>query len=331
MKQIKVICFLNPLSCDGRSVGRWKEVEKIFGELNINHELILHRGDLTERILDVLKAGVPDPTCIVGVGGDGTHNALINGIMKFKEANPGAYIPSYSIIPFGTGNNIAKSFNMSPMENLLFNEIRRAVISTVWGADYRLDLGKIGDRYFVDGFACGIDAGILKGRCRDKAFLQKFPVISWMTRGYLVYLFNVIKNLFGYKSVRGEIEVDGTGRYSGKILNIIINNTRIYAGEFDLTDTAYANDGKLDILISKGFPNYLKRYLLSHRHFPRKIRKLGSFGENSVYHIKGKVFRINLDKPVPAQVDGEQIPDSKEFTIETLPSAITLKIPVEPA
>jgi len=331
LKQIKVICFLNPLSCDGRSVGRWKEVEEIFRELNISYELILHRGDLTEKMIDVLKAGVPDPTCIVGVGGDGTHNALINGIMKFKETNPGAYIPSYSIIPFGTGNNIAKSFNMSPMENLLFNEIRRAVISTVWGADYKLDLGKIGDRYFVDGFACGIDASILKGRCRDKVLLQKFPVISWMTRGYLVYLFNVIKNLFGYKPVKGEIEVDSAGRYSGEILNIIINNTRIYAGEFDLTDTAYANDGKLDILISKGFPNYLKRYLLSHRHFPRKIRKLGSFGENSVYHIKGKVFKIRLKEPVPAQVDGEQIPDSIEFTIETIPSAITLKIPVEPA
>lgn len=331
MKQIKIICFLNPLSCDGRSVERWKEVEGIFKELDINYELILHRGDLTAKLIDVLKAGIPDPTCIVGVGGDGTHNALINGIMKFKETNVGAYIPSYSIIPFGTGNNIAKSFNMSPMENLLFNEIRRAVISTVWGADYRLDLGKIGGRYFVDGFACGIDAGILKGRCRDKALLQKIPIISWMTRGYLVYLYNVMKNLFSYKSVNGEIEVDGTNRYSGKILNIIINNTRIYAGEFDLTDTAYANDGKLDILISKGFPNYLKRYLLSHRHFPRKIRKLGSFGDGSVYHIKGKVFKIKLGKSVPAQIDGEQIPDASEFTIETIPSAITLKIPVEPA
>jgi diacylglycerol kinase family enzyme len=331
VKQIKVICFLNPLSCDGRSVERWKEVEEIFKELKISYELILHRGDLTEKILEVLKAGIPDPTCIVGVGGDGTHNALINGIMKYKEANLGAYIPSYSIIPFGTGNNIAKSFNMSPMENLLFNEIRRAVISTVWGADYKLDLGKIGDRYFVDGFACGIDASILKGRCRDKAVLQKFPLIFWLARGYLVYLYNVTKNLFSYKSLNGEIEVDGTSRYSGKILNIIINNTRIYAGEFDLTDTAYANDGKLDILISRGFPGYLRRYLLSHRHFPRKIRKLGSFGENSVYHIKGKVFRIKLEKPVPAQIDGEQIPDSSEFRIETIPSAIILKIPVEPA
>ena len=331
MKQIKVICFLNPLSCDGRSVERWKEVEGIFRELEINYELIVHRGDLTAKVLDVLEAGVPDPACIVGVGGDGTHNALINGMMKYKEANVGAYMPSYSIIPFGTGNNIAKSFNMSPMENLLFNEIRRAVISTVWGADYRLDLGKIGSRYFADGFACGIDAGILKGRCRDKASLQKFPVVSRMAGGYLVYLYNVVKNLFGYKSATGEIEVDGVKKYSGKILNIIINNTRIYAGEFDLTDTAYANDGKLDILISKGFPNYLKRYLLSHRRFPRKIRKLGSLGENSACHIKGKVFKIRLEKPVPAQIDGEQIPDACEFTIETIPSAIILKIPVEPA
>jgi len=331
MKQIKVICFLNPLSCDGKSVERWKEVEGIFKELDISYELVSHAGDLSVKVLEVLKAGVPEPTTIVGVGGDGTHNALINGMMKFKESNPSAYLPSYAIIPFGTGNNIAKSFSMSPMENLIFNDIRRAVISTVWGADYKLDLGRIGDRFFADGFACGIDASILKGRDRDKSFFKKIPLLFWMVKGYLIYLYNVMKNLFGYKSVKGEIAIDGEKKYSGKILNIIINNTRIYAGEFDLTDTAYANDGKLDILISKGHASYLRRYLLSHRHFPRKIRKFGSFGEDSIYHIKGKVFKIKFDKPMPAQVDGEQIPDASEFTIETYPSAITLKIPVEPA
>ncbi len=331
MKKIKVICFLNPLSCDGTAVERWKEVEGIFRELDIAYELVSFEGDLSVKVQEVLKAGVPDPTTIVGVGGDGTHNALINGIMKFREANPGAYIPSYAIIPFGTGNNIAKSFSMSPMENLIFNEIRRAVISTVWGADYRLDLGRIGDRYFADGFACGIDAGILKGRDRDKSFYRRIPVLSWMARGYLIYIWNVFKNLLGYRAVKGEIEIDGEKKYSGDVLNIIINNTRIYAGEFDLTDTAYANDGKLDILISKGFGNYLRRYLLSHRHFPRKIRRMGSYGEDSVYHIKGKTFKIRLAAPVPAQVDGEQIPDAGEFTVETFPAAITLKIPVEPA
>ncbi len=331
MKKIKVICFLNPLSCDGRSVERWKEVEGIFKELDISYELVIHKGDLSEKMIEVLSAGVPDPTTIVGVGGDGTHNALINGMMKYRERNPGSYMPSYAIIPFGTGNNIAKSFSMSPMENLIFNDIRRAVISTVWGADYRLDLGRIGDRYFADGFACGIDASILKGRDKDKVFLRKIPFMFWIVKGYLIYLYNVMKNMFGYRSVKGEIEIDGQKKYDGRIFNIIINNTRIYAGEFDLTDTAYANDGKLDILISKGHANYLRRYLLSHRHFPRIIRRLGSYGEDSIYHIKGKVFRIKLDKPVPAQVDGEQISDAGEFTIETFPSAITLKIPVEPA
>jgi diacylglycerol kinase family enzyme len=220
---------------------------------------------------------------------------------------------------------------MSPVENFIFNEIRRAVISTVWGADYKLDLGRIGARYFADGFACGIDAGILKGRDKDRAIFMKIPGLAWMGRGYLIYLYNVLKNLLGYKTAKGEIEVDGEKVYSGKILNIIINNTRIYAGEFDLTDTAYANDGKLDILISKGRLDYLRRYLFSHRHFPRVIRKFGICRENYVRHFKGKVFKIKFDKAVAAQIDGEQIQDSSEFVIETVPSAITLKIPVEPA
>lgn len=327
----KVICILNPLSGDGASYKKWPDVERIFKELNIQYELILHRGDLSEKIQELLELYKTDSVTFAGIGGDGTHHALINGIMRFQEKNTDAHIPDYAIIPLGTGNNIAKSFGMGSLENLMFNDLRRAVIATVYGADFKLDVGKIGLSYFIDAFTAGIDAQILAGRNRDKSTMEENEFLYNLLKGYPLYIFNTLKSFNSCKPIHGEIEVDGEKWYSGELFNVIINNTRIYAGEFDLTDSALANDGMLDLLLFTGHADYLQRYLLSHRYLPRKIRSLASANQKFIRQIKGKRFSIRLGKITPAQLDGEEIPASNEFILEVIPEALTIKVPVEPA
>lgn len=327
----KIICILNSLSGDGASYKKWPEVEKIFNELAINYELVLHEGDLSEKIQELLKLYRTESVTFAGVGGDGTHHALINGIMRFKEKNPNAHIPEYAIIPLGTGNNIAKSFGMGSRENLMFNDLRRAVISTVYGADFKLDVGKIGLCYFIDAFTAGIDAHILAGRNRDKSTMEENEFPYKLLKGYPLYIFNTLKSFNRCNPIHGEIEVDGKKWYSGKLFNVIINNTRIYAGEFDLTDSALANDGMLDLLVFTGHADYLQRYLLSHRYLPRKIRSLASANQKFIQHVKGKKFSIRLEKITHAQLDGEEIASSDEFILEIIPEALTIKVPVEPA
>ena len=89
--------------------------------------------------------------------------------MNFRGKNPAAAIPPYAIIPFGTGNNIAKSFGFDPGFGNLNTCIESAVDTAVNGGEHQVDLGKVNGQWFLDAFTVGIDAHILSGRNRDRA------------------------------------------------------------------------------------------------------------------------------------------------------------------
>ncbi len=328
----KVFCFLNPLSCDGLSVRKWPAIERIFEELSIDCELVSFEGDLriaTERVLKGLKS--PGNATFAGVGGDGTHCAIINGMMNFKSANPHAELPFYSVIPLGTGNNIAKSFRLSRGDGFFSSELRRTVAGTVHGAEFKVDLGRMNGTCFLDAFTAGVDAHILAGRNRDRGRLGGIPLVGPLFRGYPLYVLNVLKSLGRCKHLECRVETDGNLFYEGGLFNVIFNNTRIYAGEFDPTYHAMANDGFLDMALHTGRRDYVLSYLFSYRQIPRKIRRILRRSRKTVPNAKIKSAVVSFSKKIPGQLDGEEIEPSDKYTIEILPRAITLKIPVEPA
>lgn len=327
----KVFCFLNPLSADGTAAARRPELESIFRDLSIDFEFVVHEGDLSQCVEGVLGKRLREMSAIAGVGGDGTHNALVNGLMKFQEENPTAILPPYCIIPFGTGNDIAKSFNISSWEGFLFSELRRGVAATRFGASYQADLGKIGERYFLDAFTTGVDAHILAGRNRETKFLRRNKLLYRLLKGYPIYVLCMLKSFRKCAPIQAKIEVDGKVWYEGDLFNIVINNTRIYAGVFDLTDSAFANDGLLDALIFTGQRDYVRRYFFSHRCLPREMRSFAKSRSESIRHCQGRQFDIELSKPLPAQVDGEEIESGTHFQINTYQNALSLKLPVEPS
>src|SRR5699024_12171008 len=74
---------------------------------------------------------------VVGAGGDGTINEVINGIAK-KE-----YRPGLGVIPVGTMNDFARAL-------LIPREVKKAVDIIVNGQTKQLDIGKVNDHYFIN-------------------------------------------------------------------------------------------------------------------------------------------------------------------------------------
>ncbi|HPN85204.1 MAG TPA: diacylglycerol kinase family protein [Victivallales bacterium] len=332
LKGHKVFCFLNPLSCEGYSLKKWPVIEGIFKELSIRHELISCKGDLKTEVERVLREIKPDdPVTFAGLGGDGTHCAIINAMLKFKDSNPSRKLPFYSIIPFGTGNNIAKSFRLSRGDSFFCSELRRSIAGTVYGAEFKVDVGRVNGIYFLDAFTVGIDAHILTGRNRDRSLLARIPVLNSIFRGYPLYVFNTIKSFRICKPLECKVELGGNIFYEGGLFNAIANNTRIYAGEFDPTDNAIANDGLLDLALHSGRKDYIWSYLLSYRRIPRRIRRILMKWMGEKLNSKFSSAKISFQKKIPAQIDGEEIEASDNYIVEVFPQAISLKIPVEPA
>jgi len=325
---MKVFCILNPLSSDGTCIDMWPLMEKFLKNESVEYELIQYQGDLRQKVQDILenlkKEDDINNFVIAGIGGDGTHHALINGIMNFRDKNPKAHIPPYAIIPLGTGNNIAKSFGLVQAGNIKAS-IETAVKIAIHGENHQVDLGKINGRWFLDAFTVGVDAHILAGRNRDRAAFTKNSLAYRLLKGYPLYLYNTVKSLWKCKPLYADISVDGKKWHSGPIFNLVINNTSIYAGELDLTDFAPADDGFLDAVVFTGTLDYLRRYLFAHRYLPKAVRTLSFEAQRSIQHIRGKTFEIELERPTLNQIAGEELPLGKSFKVETFPEILTIK------
>jgi len=136
--------------------------------------------------------------------------------------------------------------------------------------------------------------------------------------------------LWNHDTIEAEINVDGKEWYNGPILNLIVNNTRIYGGEFIICPDSFANDGLFEVVVFAGRYDYLARYLLSLRNNPREIRKIAEKLGNVSLSTQGRVVKISLSRPETAQYDGEMLAACDKFEIEVVPQAIKIKVPAEP-
>lgn len=331
---MKVLCVLNPLSGGGYAMSRWAQMLEMFRAFGIEPELLSCKDvPIDAQVVERLKRGGPSEfKAIAGIGGDGTQSAVINGLMAYRNLHPGSVLPPLGFIPMGTGNDIAKSFGLILRDELFSSDLRRAVSTLVHGADYHLDLGFFNGRYFADALTVGVDSRTLRRRNRRKEQMQRVPYLRWMARGPVLYVVSWL-GLFHFwrkPSLNAEIRVDGSTWYSGPMLNVVINNTRIYAGEFDFCTDGYGNDGMLDVVLFTGHFDYLSRYLLSLRHHPRAIRGMATRLGKAASHTQGKQITLLLSRPEPAQVDGEEMPSGERFDITVVPQVIHIKTPAEP-
>jgi diacylglycerol kinase family enzyme len=104
MKEMTAI-VLNPEAGDGQAGNNWPWAEKILRQHGIRFDTFeTDNGEnIVRSVKEIAEAGYGR---IVGAGGDGTQNAVINGIMKAAVDER----PEYGILPLGTANDIGKSF-----------------------------------------------------------------------------------------------------------------------------------------------------------------------------------------------------------------------------
>lgn len=330
---MKVVCIVNPKASDGKCLRKWPYVDSLLRSSGAECELVSREGDLRDITMDVLAKLAEtrsEDAILAAVGGDGTQHAVFNGIMRFREERPNSHVPSYLPIPMGTGNNITKSIFPASLWKGKKGLIKAAVKAAHDGVDRQLDLGivKTGagseGECFLDAFSVGIDPAILAAKDASTAKLAKtHPRTLSFLRGYPLYAWHGISALRSFKPVEAEIEVDGKPWYSGPLFNIVINDTSIYGGVFNLTESTFPDDGLLDAIIFANPADYFRKYLFAFNCLPRSLR---SFFGNTVAPNpilkSGKNFKITLSDDMDSQIDGEARPPGKLFEIGTLPNVL---------
>ena len=236
---------------------------------------------------------------IISVGGDGTINEIINGIIQSPTQ------PALGIIPAGWANDFIKSTTIP-------KDILQACQIISRNKTKMIDVGLINEEtYFANVCGIGFDADIA-----DLANQMKTRYPHWKTLSAYVYVFATIQKLLSsLPSFQAKITIDGKV-VEGEMLLVAVANGKIEGGKFNITPAAEIDDGLLDICIIEKMNRFRCLYLL-----PKVIK--GTHHEVSeVSFFRGKDILIELNKFVTAQVAGEILPPEKKYHIRMLPQKL---------
>ena len=273
--------IVNPKAGRGASLRSVEPLERELRGHRLDYELIVTQkeGDATRIARDAASQ------IVVAVGGDGTVNEIVNGLIGTRK--------TLGVIPAGSGNDLTKSIGVptnlvQAVQTLLRKRIRLVDIGTVTCSRGE-GVGNHQGRYFVNGVGAGFDAAVA----------EKTRHIKHIS-GTLLYLVAVFRTLGSYEAPRFDVTVDGFHR-AGKHLLIAVGNGRCAGGGFYLTPNAKVDDGQLDICLmdDMSVPKILQV-------MPRVMRG-NHLGFKGVTFQVGRKISIGSEQKFFVHADGEMV------------------------
>lgn len=294
---MKHLFIVNPMAGKGKSLKLIPEIEKIFNILKEEYKIEItqfpkHATELVKHYTS------KEDYRVYAVGGDGTLNEVLNGMVQSNS--------SLAVIPAGSGNDFIKSITSTPKQNILER--------TILGTDKFIDIGTINNRYFLNVSSLGIDAKI----AFNAKYFKRLPFIN----GFLAYYFSIMFTIFNYSSENLHIKIDNTELILKSLL-VAFGNGSCYGGGMKVLPKAKIDDGYFDVCHVKALG---KLKIL--RFFPLIIKghheKLAEF----VTFYKCKTAEVSCKKAIPINIDGE-ILLSNHISLEIFSSKVKFVIPKE--
>ncbi|HEX2093923.1 MAG TPA: hypothetical protein VHG28_16080, partial [Longimicrobiaceae bacterium] len=172
----------------------------------------------------------------------------------------------------------------------------------------RVDAGRVGDRYFINGVGIGLDArvGIEAARVRR-------------LRGTAIYLWALARVLPGFRPPQIRVELDGEVVADRPLTLVTAANGGCHGGGFWICPGARIDDGALDVCVADAFGTLGILDLL-----PRVMRGT-HVGRPGVHMLHGRRLRVTSPGPLPVHADGEIVAEAThELEIEVLPGRLTM-------
>lgn len=264
----KITVILNPSARSTRAAGLAGEIEALsLGNAVV--ALSAEPGDAGRLAREAARDGA---SVVVAAGGDGTINAVVNGI-----AGTGAAL---GILPLGTMNVFA-------MEMGLPKSLKEAWAVIRAGNSREIDLPTAAGRSFVQMAGVGFDA-------------QALAATSWDAKRNLGPLSYVISaaQVAALKPPLVRVEAQ-EGSFEGSF--VLIGNGRHYGGPLPVFPRARLDDGLLDVIVFKR---------LSHLDLIRYFQGVvfgTHVGMPDVTYFQTRALSVASESDVPVEVDGEVI------------------------
>lgn len=333
----RVLLVGNPTAQSGQNAARIERARAAFEARGVRCSLFatLPAGATVPALRERLDHELCD--LVVAMGGDGTFREVGAALLDCARRETIAM----AMLPTGTANDQGKSFGLEASEAALVRNVEVALA----GHETRLDAGRLRatdaagavvvEEAFFDSAGWGLSARVLGVRNEDRRVVEQLGPLKAVYRDHLVYAGAFARTfLASYVETdkfSAAIVADGVTRRLDGLTDLVVKNTRVYAGSWVFDPTSRHDDGLFELLPFVGKRDWASKALLHVDGNPLTEEALNAVG---IEHSRGFRFAsltMRLEPvgsvPVAAQIDGEEVASQVGVTIENVPRALRLVIP----
>lgn len=307
------LLITNPKASTSSGWSRDVVVRTLAAEMDLKIVETKFRGHGTEL---AFQAAVEKLDVVFTLGGDGTINEAINGIMN----HPGHH-PILGPIPGGSANVFPRALGYPPDPLAAAGELLAAISNN---SVRKIPLGKFNDRWFGFNAGIGLDAGVVQAVESARAKGSKASPARYLTEGLKHYFADADRTT-------AHLSIVATTRSGEKIevdpaFMLIVQNTSPWS---------FAGPIALDFVDHANFDRGLEAVAL----LDMSVISLAAYVAETGLGVPPErrtssrllpdceLIEVTTDWPMPAQVDGDSLGLVRSARIELVQNALSVFAP----
>lgn len=271
----------------------------VLTNLGVDFEMHISHGP--EHVSEIVAGGhKAEVNSFVAVGGDGTANLVLNGLMQLSWSMP----PRLAILPAGSGSDFIRTFALP-------RSLEQAATHLMTDDWYQTDVmrieGSFGVRYALNAVEAGVGAAAVTTAARMPRWVgeTRYAIAFWLALPF-------------FRPAVVTAHVDEHSAISGPAIAVIVANGQFFGGGMNIAPRASVADGVLDVQVFSG-PRR-KAFTV----MPKVVRGMHLRHKNVRRRTGAKVF-LDVPDTWPIEADGERLGNGP-ISVTVQPAAIEFKI-----
>jgi diacylglycerol kinase (ATP) len=305
MERDKTVFLVNPASSNGSTGKRWPELAHRAAGLGLEGETLFSErpGHLIELAERAARDGAE---LVVAVGGDGTLNETVNGLLRSGATT------AVAMIPLGTGMDFVRTYDI-PMR---FDD---AVRTALEGTTRTIDVGRVAYRTW-DGHEAERFVANVGSVGMSAAVAQRANGMSKALGGKATFFYALVRVFLEWQNTLVTVELDDGERREARMHDVVVANGRWHGGAMLLAPEADPADGLFDVVL---IGDITKRDFVT---TAPKIYKGTYLAHPKVDLLRSRTVRVDAPERLPIELDGEQV-GTTPVRFEIVPGALRVRVP----
>lgn len=295
---------MNPASANGSTRKAWPGIVRRAARAGLPGDAWVSSrpGEIGEFAERAAREGAE---LVVVIGGDGTINEAVNGLVCVDEP------PELAVIARGTGDDFVRTHGIP-------TSVERAIEVARTGSARAVDAGRVayrnrdgsqGTHHFANVGSVGMSGAVARrANSTSKALGGRLTFFYALTREFLVW-----------RNTQVSVEVGAETRH-GRMHDVVVANGGYHGGAMKLAPDARPDDGVFDVVLIGD---------VSKLDFLTTAPKLYSgrhIGHPKVEVLRGARVDVDASVPLPLETDGEVL-GTTPARFEIVPRAYRVRVP----